>query len=69
MDKVLNWVYENEMRMLFMLWIMIATVGCSAVYAKYNLKDDNMAEEIVESVIEAKTGLDLDLTPNSPENK
>lgn len=28
---------------------------------------DNIAEEIVEEVIEAKTGLDLDLSPLTPE--
>ena len=29
---------------------------------------DNIVEELVEEVIEAKTGLDIDLTPGSPEN-
>ncbi len=29
---------------------------------------DNIAEEFVEEVIEAKTGLDIDLSPGTPEN-
>ncbi len=31
------------------------------------LEDDNIGEEIVEGVIQSKTGLDVDLTPLSPE--
>lgn len=33
----------------------------------FHLKDDNQAEEIAEMVIKDQTGMDLDLTPNSPE--
>jgi|TARA_Y100000034_G_C6721641_1_gene319298 hypothetical protein len=32
-----------------------------------NLKPDNIAEEIVEGLIEHHTGVDIDLTPDSPE--
>ncbi len=31
------------------------------------LKDDNLAEELLEETIEKKTGVELDLTPGSPE--
>lgn len=31
--------------------------------------DDNVVEEMVENVIESKTGIDFDLTPRSPEKK
>ena len=32
-----------------------------------NYEDDNFLEEALEEVIEAKTGLEIDLTPYSPE--
>jgi hypothetical protein len=30
-------------------------------------KDDNVVEEKIEKVVELKTGLDMDLTPTTPE--
>lgn len=33
----------------------------------FKLKDDNIAEELIENVIEDQTGLDIDLSPSSPE--
>ena len=40
-----------------------------ALYLSYALdQPDNLAEEIVENVIENNTGLDIDLTPHSKEN-
>lgn len=41
--------------------------GCHYLNEKIGLKDDNELEEIVEKIIEQKTGLDLDLTPSSKE--
>lgn len=32
-----------------------------------NYPSDNIAEEIVEEIIESKTGMDIDLSPFSPE--
>lgn len=34
-----------------------------------NYPQDNAIEEIVEDVIKVETGVDVDLTPQSPENK
>jgi len=41
--------------------------GCSSINKKFGLDDDNMIEELFEDLIEQKTGLDIDLTPGSPE--
>ena len=48
---------------------LIASIlsGCSAINNKLGLADDNLGEEIIEFVIESKTGADIDLTPASPE--
>lgn len=41
--------------------------GCEPVNAYFGLQDDNFAEEAIEAGIRYETGLDLDLTPSSPE--
>ncbi len=46
---------------------MVVLTGCSWVNAKLGLADDNLGEETVEALIQVKTGVDIDLTPNSPE--
>lgn len=43
--------------------------GCRFNFKDYELKEDSLAEEILEEIIEHKTGLDVDLTPNSPEDE
>ena len=39
----------------------------SYINKKLNIEDDNIFEEMIEIVIEEKTGLDIDLTPTTPE--
>lgn len=41
--------------------------GCSYLNKKVGLKDDNFIEEGIERQIESRTGLDIDLSPNSVE--
>ena len=48
------------------LWFSSCTTIKSAIKAYPN---DNPIEELVEDVIELKTGIDIDLTPSSPESK
>lgn len=48
---------------------IFALTSCSAANKQLGLKDDNIAEEVLEEVIESKTGLDLDLTPGTPEKE
>lgn len=46
----------------------VSVVGCNWKIWK-NYPQDNIVEEIIEEVIEGKTGLDIDLSPFSPEAK
>ena len=66
--KCVEWVWSNEMKVLIAIWLIIMITGCSAIYKKYNIAEDNVAEEAIEEVIRAKTGIDFDLTPSSPEH-
>lgn len=43
--------------------------GCSYVNKKMGLKDDNVAEELIEDIIQIKTGASIDLSPDTPENQ
>lgn len=49
---------------------VISSVVLCVVLAKYmGLQDDNPIEEAVEEVIKEQTGLDIDLTPLTPEEE
>jgi len=41
--------------------------GCSYINKQMGLDDDNLIEEIVEAAIKSKSGIDIDLTPGTPE--
>lgn len=41
--------------------------ACSWINSHIGLKDDNVAEESLEAIIKEQTGLDIDLSPESPE--
>lgn len=41
--------------------------SCHYLNEKLGLDDDNLGEEVIEAVIQAETGMSLDLTPGSPE--
>ena len=48
---------------------MIAVLcSCTYINTKMGMPDDWWGEEITEAVIKQETGLDLDLTPASPES-
>lgn len=56
----------------FAKWVaVIATVltlsGCEPVNRYLGLSDDNIGEELIEAAVKIETGLDIDLTPSSPE--
>ena len=55
------------MRYLMLVGMLVCLSGCATWNKWYPA--DNIIEELAEEVIEAKTGLDLDLSPNSPEVK
>ena len=54
---------------LFLLTFLIIcfTFSCSYLNRKLGLEDDHIVEEILEKGIEEKTGLDVDLTPETAE--
>lgn len=56
------------MKDLIFVALVLGLAGCSWINEKIGLSDDNPAEEIAEAIIEQKTGLDIDLTPDSPES-
>jgi len=56
------------MRLMFVVVaIMFVTGACSILNKQVGLDDDHPAEELLEEVIKAQTGMDLDLTPESKE--
>ena len=60
----------REGSMLIIIAILAGAAILSSVATKvFKLEDDNTAEEFVEEVIQDQTGLDIDLTPSSPEKK
>lgn len=46
---------------------LILMTSCSWINMKLGLPDDNIGEELIEDVIDLKTGLDIDLTPTTHE--
>lgn len=55
--------------MLLILGMTLLFLSCSEINKKLGLPDDNLAEEVIEDVIKEETGVDVDLTPDSPEKK
>lgn len=56
--------------MYLLLCLVVAAAffgGCSTLNKKLGLSDDNIIEEAIEHQIEDKTGIDLDLSPETPE--
>jgi len=58
-----------ELSLLAKIVLVGSLIGGVAVYKTRHpeYKDDNQAEEAVEIVLKKVTGLDVDLTPESPE--
>lgn len=50
----------------FIIALVAAGISMGAA-AFYKMKDDNLLEEAAEEVIRVETGVDVDLTPGSPE--
>lgn len=54
--------------LILKLSLLGVAIGGVFVGKKYiHLKDDNIAEEVVEQVMEDELGVKIDLTPDSPE--
>lgn len=52
-----------------MFALMLVIASCSQVNDYFKLPDDNFVEEGVEAIIYRETGLRIDLTPRSQEQK
>lgn len=68
-----NWQSWSELPIMVKLCIglavlMVACGGCAYMNQRVGLPDDHAIEEAVESQIETHTGIEIDLTPESPEN-
>lgn len=48
----------------YMILILVVIIGLGSVYF---YGDDNAVEEISEEILKQETGIDIDLTPSSPE--
>jgi len=54
---------------IYKILILVSALGAGATLKRYwpNYQEDNAIEELVEEVIHAQTGVDVDITPFSPE--
>lgn len=52
-------------------WCSIALLAtsCTSLNKKFGLSDDNIIEEVAEDVIDREFGVQVDLTPASPESQ
>jgi hypothetical protein len=58
-----------KLKELSIIIVAVAIVG-GLLYNKFaKAKPDNIIEEAAEEVIRYETGADIDLTPDTPENK
>lgn len=67
MFKEINW--RKLMTRLIIVLVLCSAVmgGCNYFNQKFGLDADNPLEEAIEDVIEFRTGIDIDLTPDSVE--
>ena len=68
-DKVLQ-IFLRKIFMYFSLLIILigaSAGGCSLLNEALQIKDDHILEEFIEEIIENETGMQIDLTPESPE--
>jgi len=56
----------NEDVMIHFLCLLAFFNGCSSLKEKLSQKDDWIMEEFAEEAIKYETGLDINLTPQSP---
>lgn len=49
--------------------IVVVSLTVGLVSRRFIKKSDNPIEEIAEEVIKQETGMDIDLSPDSPEDK
>lgn len=52
---------------LQMFSMILLLSSCSYINSSLGLSDDNLGEELIELGLKSQTGIDVDLTPSSPE--
>ena len=62
MSPVITWLLK-------LLGLAIGAAGIAVGTKVYKMKHDSVIEEIIEEHIEDHTGLDVDITPDSEEDK
>lgn len=60
-----NFAIPNSFFVIIFIGSML--IACSTLNNMFKIKDDHVLEELSEAIIEKETGLDIDLTPGSPE--
>ncbi len=60
------WYLKKEFLKKMFIVVLIVILGLGSAYF---LGDDNPVEETTEKLIKSDTGIDIDLTPESPESK
>ena len=59
---------EEAKKIVWIAFLIILLLGSFLIYRNiFKPKDDGFIEETIESFIESKTGLNIELTPKSPE--
>ena len=56
-------------KMALTLLMIVNLQSCNQINTRFGLADDNIIEEIVEAIIHQETGIDVDLTPSTPEDE
>jgi len=69
----INRMYEKVWNIMkwTLVWVVLmcaAFGGCQFLNRQAGLEDDHELEEQIENILEHHTGIDLDLTPDSPED-
>lgn len=55
------------MRKINIVVLCLILCSCASINKQFGLEDDNPIEETVEAAVMFETGLNVDLTPASPE--
>lgn len=62
MSPVISWLIKVGA-------LLVAGLGSFIAVKRYKMKPDNVIEEIIEDHIEDETGLDIDLSPDTPDKE
>lgn len=61
MNPIVGWVLK-------IVALGVAALGSFIAVKKYKVKPDNIVEEIIEKEIKDETGVDIDLSPDTPDS-